>query len=542
MKLRFLAILAALLLLLHTAGCASAAAPPAPNRIEEDPAIRITTQEVAALFAKEYGDEPLTEKTLKRNKVFLLVDTRPPARFAEGTVPGSVNIPPSRFTRDIPGLPRERTIVFYGDGVSCPFTTEAAVVARANGFTDVRAWYEGEPGWSQAGNYLITSTAHVRQLVEHGDKENFVLIDSRPHRVHRNAFIPGSVSVPWALFAQKKGQLPADKGMPLIFYSAGHPYHLSHKAARAALELGYGRVYVYAAGVAAWEKEGYPLWGNEGSGVVAAPQADHMEFVALPGGCFSMGDSFGDGEEDEKPAHRVCLAGFSMGKYAVTVGQFRIFIDATGYRTDAENGGGCFTLSQDGQWSWHFLANWRTPGFSQTDKHPAVCVSWNDAAEYAKWLSNQGGKTHRLPTEAEWEYAARGGTAGRNYWGDRAEDACRYANVSDLTVKRSFPERKVHECDDGHLYTSPVGSYIPNDFGLYDMMGNVWQWTGDWYGKNYYQESPRDNPQGPAFGQRRVPRGGSWLSNPKHVRVSLRIHPPPSQTAGVGFRLVSPLP
>lgn len=265
-----------------------------------------------------------------------------------------------------------------------------------------------------------------------------------------------------------------------------------------------------------------------------------MEFVAVPGGCFQMGDSFGDGESDERPVHEVCVDSFTMGKYSVTVGQFRKFVISTGYRTDAENGGGCFTVDANGHWSKVSSANWKNPGFSQTDSHPVVCISWKDATEFSKWLTQQNGKTYRLPTEAEWEYAARGATNGRNFWGDSADDACNYANVRDRTASKTrLPRLTPHDCDDRCVFTAPVGSYRPNPFGLYDMMGNVWQWTGDWYSESYYSVSPRNNPQGAFSGSRRVPRGGSWRSSAEHVRASLRVHPPSSQTAGVGFRLVS---
>jgi sulfatase modifying factor 1 len=266
-----------------------------------------------------------------------------------------------------------------------------------------------------------------------------------------------------------------------------------------------------------------------------------MEFVAVPGGCFRMGDSIGDGESDEKPVHEVCVDGFSMGKYPVTVGEFGRFVRATGFRTEAERGGGCFTVGSDWRWSKKSSANWQEPGFPQTGRHPVVCVSWDDAVEFSKWLTRQGGKKYRLPTEAEWEYAARGGTRGRNYWGDRWDDACAYADVNDRTAGRTRLTRvTTHDCEDGYLYTAPVGSFIPNSFGLYDMMGNAWQWTGDWYGKDYYAESPRNNPLGPPSGKQRVPRGGSWRSSVEHLRVSLRVHPP-SPSAGVGFRLLSPV-
>ncbi len=266
-----------------------------------------------------------------------------------------------------------------------------------------------------------------------------------------------------------------------------------------------------------------------------------MDFVSVPRGCFQMGDSFGDGEKDEKPVHEVCVDGFSMGKYAVTVGQFRTFVNATGYRTEAEKGEGCLAIDKQGQWSRQPSATWKNPGFSQDDSHPVVCVSWDDAISFNKWLTSKG-RTYRLPTEAEWEYAARAGTSSRNFWGNSVDEACKYANVTDRAAsKAQFVRLSAHNCDDGFVFTAPVGSYRPNPFGLYDMMGNVWQWTGDWYGESYYSVSPRNNPQGPLSGTRRVSRGGSWRSSSEHVRSSLRVHPPAGPSAGVGFRLASPI-
>ena len=265
-----------------------------------------------------------------------------------------------------------------------------------------------------------------------------------------------------------------------------------------------------------------------------------MEFIAVPGGCFQMGDTIGDGEDDEDPVHEVCVDSFSMGKYSVTVEAFRKFVDATGYVTDAEKQGGCFTFTADGKFKKLPSSNWKAPGFAQAEKHPVVCVSWNDADQFRKWLAQEG-RSYRLPTEAEWEYAARAGTKGRNYWGDNHDDACRYANVNDLSFARTgIFSLTTHVCDDGYAFTAPVGSFQPNGFGLYDMMGNAWQWTGDWYSASYYEHSPRNNPQGPSSGQKRVPRGGSWRSSVENMRASLRAHPP-SLSAGVGFRLVSPI-
>lgn len=273
----------AVLLLLFTGGCATTTAQSPTlaqptgahsKAVPQDAALRITTQEVMALFAKEFGDAPLIEETLKKNSSFLLVDTRPAVRFNEGTVPGSISIPTPMLEKNLAKLPRDRTIIFFCGGPTCPLSPEAAEIAGKNGFTNIKVWYEGEPGWSKAGNYLITTTPQVKRMVENSEKENFVLIDARPHRVHQQEFISGSLSLPWVLFNKKQGQLPADKDTPLIFYCGGHHCDLSHNLAKAALALGYTRVSVYSAGIPEWKQQGLPLWGNEASGVVAAPKAD----------------------------------------------------------------------------------------------------------------------------------------------------------------------------------------------------------------------------------------------------------------------------
>jgi formylglycine-generating enzyme required for sulfatase activity len=239
-----------------------------------------------------------------------------------------------------------------------------------------------------------------------------------------------------------------------------------------------------------------------------------MEMVYVKGGCYQMGDSFGDGQGDEKPVHEVCVDDFYMGKYEVTNAQYRKF--KSGHDSKSYEG---YSLNGDNQ--------------------PVVEVSWNDAKEYADWLSSKTGQIYRLPTEAEWEYAARGGINSRNYWGSSKEEACRYANVADRTAKRKWSGWTIHECEDGYEVTSPVGSFQPNSFGLYDMMGNAWEWTNDWYGKDYYSGSPRNNPTGPSSGAYRVLRGGSWNSIPVSVRASDRYGNTPDYRGGIGFRLLS---
>lgn len=240
-----------------------------------------------------------------------------------------------------------------------------------------------------------------------------------------------------------------------------------------------------------------------------------MEFVSIAGGCYRMGDAFGDGKEDEKPVHKVCVDAFQMGKYEVTNAQYRTF--RPGYGSGMYEGN---SLNDHNQ--------------------PVVNVSWYDAAEFAQWLSGKTGQSFRLPTEAEWEYAARAGTEGLNYWGDNPFDACGFANGADYSALAQWSDWAVHPCDDGFKVTAPVGKLQPNRFGLFDMMGNAAEWVSDVYDSGYYAKSPVNNPRGPSTGFLHVFRGGSWRFGPWGIRSSGRS----GVGAGfsvpfVGFRLVN---
>jgi len=262
-----------------------------------------------------------------------------------------------------------------------------------------------------------------------------------------------------------------------------------------------------------------------------------MKFVQVPGGCFDMGQTPAEKEQlmreegeddykkyfaDELPRHRVCVDGFRMGQYEVTVGQFRQFVDATGYQTDAErNAGGvdgCYVF-KDNQWGYQKGYSWQQVGFSQEEDYPVACVSWNDAQKFIGWLNGKAGRTFRLPTEAEWEYAARGGSQTIRYWGDAVDStACRYANAGD----QGHWTGAVFPCNDSYKFAAPVGKFKANDFDLYDMLGNVWEWCQDWYGEDYYRTSSGNNPQGPSSGGSRVDRGGGWGRRPGGVRAADR--------------------
>jgi formylglycine-generating enzyme required for sulfatase activity len=240
------------------------------------------------------------------------------------------------------------------------------------------------------------------------------------------------------------------------------------------------------------------------------------ETVFIKGGTFKMGSSSSESSLfAAKPVHDVTVGDFYIGKYEVTVDQFRTFVDATGYRTEAEKDAGA-SIRTGSSWVTKRNANWRNPYFSQTDIHPVVCVSWKDATAYCRWLSRATGKKYRLPTEAEWEFACRAGTRTARYWGDNDVKIYEYANGAHESVKRAGnPPGSAMQGDDGYDYTAPVGSYKPNPFGLYDMYGNVWEWCADWHDTTYYERSPKNNPQGPPSGQTHVLRSGGWYSDPE---------------------------
>lgn len=247
------------------------------------------------------------------------------------------------------------------------------------------------------------------------------------------------------------------------------------------------------------------------------------EFVLIKGGCYEMGDVFADGGTDEKPAHKVCVDDFYLAKYSVTVGEFRKFVDATGHRTTVEEGDGCIYYTGK-DFVTDKNRNWRKPGFPQDDTHPVVCVSWHDAVAFAKWMGKDG-KTFRLPTEAEWEYAARSGGKREKWPGT--------SNPSELK-DYAWVDNK----DLSGVLTHPVGQKKPNGLGLYDMTGNALQWAADWYGQDYYSVSPVNNPKGPEAGNERIARGSSWWESPDACRTVYRNRNAPGYvTFGFGFRL-----
>lgn len=265
---------------------------------------------------------------------------------------------------------------------------------------------------------------------------------------------------------------------------------------------------------------------------------DGLEYASIPAGTFQMGCVPQDSAcaAAEKPRHPVALTrGFWMGKTEVTVGAFSRFASQAGYRTAAEKEG--WAYAWDGaKWDKKSGASWQGPGFAQSDTHPVVDVSWDDAKAFCEW---SGG---RLPTEAEWEYAARAGSETIYVWGNDTmpvKDGRKQANVADETAKRKYAGFGIFSgYDDGYAETAPVASFAPSGLGLYDLTGNVWEWCSDFYQDSYAGAAGTD-PKGASSGQYRVLRGGSWHVIPWFGRVSCRLRYVPGYRNGsFGIRCV----
>lgn len=264
------------------------------------------------------------------------------------------------------------------------------------------------------------------------------------------------------------------------------------------------------------------------------------EMVVVPPGNLTVGSPEGkagriDREQTQQPV--AISNAIGVGKYEVTRAQFARFVRESGHAAS----GGCFAWNGS-KYEQDASRDWRNPGFAQTDSDPVVCVNWSDAKAYTEWLTKRTGKPYRLPTEAEWEYAARAGDQASRPWGEDASDACRYANVADASAKRDVPGTTswtFHECDDKHAYTAPVGRYPPNAFGLYDMLGNAWEWTEDCLIEENAgaPQDDRDRPNGAC--DRRVLRGGAWVDSPAFVRYDFRFFiGPDDRDFYIGFRVV----
>jgi formylglycine-generating enzyme required for sulfatase activity len=272
-----------------------------------------------------------------------------------------------------------------------------------------------------------------------------------------------------------------------------------------------------------------------------------MKLALIPAGRFVMGMKtsnevwqFGlNNFADEKPEHLVNITKpFFMGRHEVKVGQFRQFVEATGYRTTAETGG---RGGEDFETAKNRPElNWKNPGMKQDENFPVTQVSSIDAVAFCKWLGEKEKKTYRLPTEAEWEYACDAGAGGPWPFGTAPQLLASFGNVADTSLLAQSPKFPVYATwSDGFPYLAPVGSFLPNAAGLYDMHGNVCEWCSDWYDPKYYSYSPRNDPQGATSGRNRAQRGGAFASHFNSSRTSKRDLGPPDQAqALLGFRVV----
>lgn len=290
-----------------------------------------------------------------------------------------------------------------------------------------------------------------------------------------------------------------------------------------------------------------------GEGGRDGPGGSEDRMVRLPGGEFLMGSDEEDGfpEDGEGPVRAVSLRPFSMDCTAVTNAEFSAFAQATGYKTDAESYGWSFVFygllseqalrqqppvaEQTPWWCAIAGARWDRPEGPETNildrvDHPVVHVSWNDAVAYCRWAGK------RLPTEAEWEYAARGGLVQKKYpWGDELTPEGKHrCNI----WQGVFPNH--NSLDDGYLGTAPVGSFQPNGYGLYNMAGNVWEWCRDWFSRDIYRVGAAVDPAGPERGETKVIRGGSFLCHQSYCnryRVAARSsNTIDSSSSNMGFR------
>jgi formylglycine-generating enzyme required for sulfatase activity len=280
------------------------------------------------------------------------------------------------------------------------------------------------------------------------------------------------------------------------------------------------------------------------------------EMVMIPAGSFMMGSTKAERDryvkeggspksaDRELPRHRVALNyKLAVGKFPVTRGEFSAFIEESGYRPNEEI---CTTVekiadSKEYIFDPHHNRSWNNPGILQDDSHPVACVNWDDITAYIKWLSKKTGENYRLLSEAEWEYAARAGTNTYRYWGDDKNNVrgCDYANVQDKTPYPSGKKRVEHfQCSDGYFGTSPVGSYKPNAFGLYDMAGNLWEWMADCFTDNHTGAPADGSARTVESCEEYILRGGSWISRPWYIHAAARNGTPHlERNVDTGFRI-----
>jgi formylglycine-generating enzyme len=292
-----------------------------------------------------------------------------------------------------------------------------------------------------------------------------------------------------------------------------------------------------------------PACAGEAVAKPAPPQTQRdcaacPDLMALPAGHFMMGTAPDEEDREQlaaafrdrsQPQRRVTVAAFSIARFELTRGQFRAFAEATGHRGD-----GCFVWNGK-DFELDPNKDWRNPGYPQTDAHPVVCVSWDDANAYTRWLSRETGRRYRLPSEAEWEYAARGGSGTPRYWNGDAARACDYSNGADAAAVAQLPAARRWDsapCNDGHAHTAPAGSFRANAFGLHDLLGNVGEWTQDCWNGNYNGAPADQRPWSTGDCALRAVRGGAWDDGPTALRAAYRVGSPTTiRLYSRGFRV-----
>ncbi len=249
-----------------------------------------------------------------------------------------------------------------------------------------------------------------------------------------------------------------------------------------------------------------------------------MAFALVEGGDFTMGDALGVGTAKERPAHQVSVSDFYLGRTEVTAAQFSAFTNESGYLTEAERAGSVMEIDpRINTFVRREGLSWRNPGFEQSPDNPAVWISWNDAAAFVRWLAAKTGRPFRLPTEAEWEFAARQ-RGGDLLWSGTNRDA----EVGDYAWHASNSSGRTH----------PVGKKKPNSLGIFDMSGNVWEWCGDWQEPYEDDGETAVDPTGPAQGRYKALRGGSWRVGPDVIRATYRNgYAPAYSHSSIGFRV-----
>jgi len=322
-------------------------------------------------------------------------------------------------------------------------------------------------------------------------------------------------------------------------------------------------------------------WAKHLSRQVTETNSVGIELTLIPPGQFKLGSSealeqlarsfpiiafnargvaFRNVIESERPQHDVRITRpFYIAKCNVTLAQFREFVDATKFKSEAERdgkGGWGYTPDETPSLAQKPRFNWRTTGFAQKDDSPVVNVTWNDVVSFCRWLSKKEGKSYRLPTDAEWEFACRAGTVTRFNVGNDPEDLIDVANVADISYFKMVVGDKLNrkgidrarkmglmiDADDGFVFTSPVCKFKSNAFGLFDVHGNASTWCSDWYNKEYYSVSPVNDPQGPKSGVTKIVRGGNWQYYPSFCRSASRFEYAPSRREPfLGVRVVRDL-